>query len=87
MSNVSAGLGKRLEADLAKRWRLADGQISRFLSEVGLTGEENNQALYIIPKPARNIEQCIEELRIATADEGKWCFLGAKADGKATVIA
>jgi hypothetical protein len=87
MANVSAGLGKRLEADLAKRWRLADGQISRFLSEVGLTGEEHNQALYIIPKPARNIEQRIEELRVATADEGNWCFLGGKAHSKEIVIA
>jgi hypothetical protein len=78
MANVSAGLDKRLDAELAKRWRSADDQISKFLREVGLTGEEHNQALHIFPKPTGNIERSIEELRIATADDGIWCFLGGR---------
>ncbi len=87
MTNASAGFGKRLNAELAKRWRSTDNQIARFLDEVGLTGEEHNQALYIFPKPTRNIESSIEELRIATADDGIWCFLGGEGDGKHTLIA
>jgi hypothetical protein len=88
LAKVSAGLGNRLDPELAKRWRSADGQIPKFLREVGLTGEERNQALYILPKPTENIERSIEELRIATAAEGKWCFLGGGAeDGKRVVIA
>ena len=45
MTNVSTGLGKRLDAELATRWRSADDQISKFLREVGLTGEECSQAI------------------------------------------
>jgi hypothetical protein len=30
MANVLAELGKRLDTELAKRWRLADNQISKF---------------------------------------------------------
>src|SRR5438309_2971230 len=87
MENVSAGLGKRLDPELAKSWRSAYGRISQFLREVGLTGEEHNQALYIFPKPTEDIERAVEELRIATADEGMWCFLGGNAGGKRSVIA
>ena len=87
MTNVSAGLGKRLDPELANCWRSGDDQISKFLREVGLTGEEHNQALYIFPKPTANIERRIEELRIATADDGTWCFLTGETGGEPTVIA
>jgi hypothetical protein len=34
VTNVPDGLGKRLDAELATRWRLADDQIPKFLREV-----------------------------------------------------
>lgn len=67
MTDVFSGLGKRLAEGLVKQWRSADGEIDKFLRDVGLTGEEHNQALYIFPKPTANIEHTIEELRVATA--------------------
>jgi hypothetical protein len=87
MTNVSSGLGKRLDLELAKRWRSTEGQITNFLHEVGLTGEVHNQALYIFPKRTANTERSIEQLRIATADDGIWCFLSSEADGKRAVMA
>jgi hypothetical protein len=60
MTDVLTGLEKRLDTELAKRWRSADGQISKFLREVGLTGEEHNRALYILPKPTKDMERRIK---------------------------
>jgi hypothetical protein len=82
------GLGKRLDAELARRWRLADGQISTFLRGVGLTGDEHHQSLYIFPQVTTNMERSNEELRVASADEGKWVFLGGQhADGNRSLMA
>jgi len=44
LAKASAGLGKSLNPELAKRWRSAHDQISKFLRGVGLTGQEHNQA-------------------------------------------
>ncbi len=88
MTNASAGLGKHLNAELAKRWRSSDDQIARFLNEVGLTGDEFSEALYIQPKQTENYEISIEELRIATADEETYyCYIGLEADENRYLIA
>jgi hypothetical protein len=82
MANVSDRLTQDLDAELATRWRSADDQIPKFLREVGLTGEECSQSLYILPQPTENLERSIEELRFATLDDGIWCFLSGKADAE-----
>jgi CRP/FNR family transcriptional regulator, nitrogen fixation regulation protein len=64
MTNVSTGLGKRLDLELAKRWRSAQDQIPTFLREVGLTGEEHssyqpNAEIVREDDPANHIYQVI----------------------------
>jgi hypothetical protein len=87
MTTVSGGLGKRVDAELAKRWRSSNGVISNFFREVGLTGEEHSQALYIFPKTTENIGRSIDELRIATAHDGIWLYIDGNAGGRHRLIA
>jgi SEC-C motif len=87
MTDPSSGLGRRLDVDLAIRWRSADGQIARFLRLVGVTGEEHSQALYIFPKPSADVRQTIDELCIATANDKGWLYQTGEWGGKPFVIA
>jgi len=81
------GLATRLNRDLAQRWRSSGDEISNFLGEVGLTGEEHSQALYILPKATENVERTIQELRVATIDEDFWCFVTAGSGDRTVVLA
>ena len=87
MSDESNGLSKRLDGDLARRWRSADGEITKFLRENGLTGEQHSKALYFFPRLTTNLQQSFEELRIATAKDGTWFFMTGNSNGKPSMVA
>lgn len=87
MTAKAGGLSKRLDAELAKHWLSADGQIAQLLREVGLTGEEHSQALYIFQKDSANVHQTIDEIRVATANDGMWFYITLKHDDENRVIA
>jgi hypothetical protein len=85
---TSGNLDIRLGSQLALGWRSADGKITKFLRDVGLTGEEHHQALYIYPQHTANAAHSIEQIRIATANDNRtYYFLAGKHGGKDTVFA
>jgi hypothetical protein len=87
MTAKAGGLSKSLDVELAKHWLSADGQITQLLREVGLTGEEHSQALYIFLKDSANVRQTIDEIRAATANDGSWFYITLKHDDENRVMA
>jgi hypothetical protein len=78
MTTKAGGLSRCLNVEQAKHWRSADGQIAQLLREVGLTGDEHSKALYIFGKASVKVDETIDELDAATADDGRWFYISGE---------
>jgi hypothetical protein len=88
VADQSIGLADIINGDLSQRWKWAKGRLSNFLEDVGVTGDEHSQSLYILPQYSFEPEHYLHGLEDEQLDnDAQWAkLIGPRGPNQPSIV-